>query len=398
MNFFVILRKDKNLLPMYRYMETESKLIKAVLSDNTYLVQQLLDEGSNPNSEWYGSTPLMAAISRGHKEIVTLLLVYSAQVNAAISSATPLLRAVSAGDAAMVHLLLTHKADPNGHVSGYDTPLLRAVTKGYRDIVQLLLNYGADANYGITKETLFEPLRVPLIVALKRFISFSAQYAHNERQETLEIVKLLLDHKANPNVHGNYTESTYGAQLRSRKPEAHKRIRGVDVDQDFQEVPLSIAAFAGEIKVVHMLLEYGTYIEGGGGLSEIPLHEAVEGLQPTMVQELLRLGAFVNSQDFYGQTAVHSAAYNSVASVRWHYDKAYECLGILLAAGADVNLQDYEGNTSLMYILAYYDREWNQERVETVISMLKQSGANLELKNVDGETAYTLACKQGVEL
>lgn len=370
-------------------MELLPKIMKAVREGNKEALRAFLEQGNNANQECYGSTPLLAAVSSGYQDVVTELLLHGADPNfTASDSTTALVRAVALENKRIVDLLLSHKADPNGHISGYDTPLLRAIAKGYTSIMHLLLNYGADANYSIKRNSLADSVRVPLIGALKRMIAFSAEHSSEYRNEAFEMVKLLLDHNANPNVTGNYRECLYGILLRSVKPAEESQ-----EDSDFQEIPLSIAVRAGEKELVTILLQYGAYIEGGGKLSEIPLHAAVDGARPEMVQELIHRGAFINSQDYYGQTAVHTAAYSAISS-----DAAYECLNILLSSGAQVNIQDYEGNTPLMFIFAYESSCWDVARIERIVKVLREASADVSIVNIDGKDAQALAQARGFKL
>ncbi len=370
-------------------MELLPKIMKAVREGNKEALRPLLEQGDSINQECYGSTPLLAAVSSGYQDVVTELLLHGVDPNrTGLDSTTPLVRAVALGHKRMIDLLLSHKADPNGHFSGYDTPLLRAIAKGHSEIVHILLNYGADVNYSIKRESLVEPVRAPLIVAIKRMLAFSQEYSAGYRNEAFEIVKLLLEHNANPNSIGNYRECLYGILLRNVKP-----VEKPQEDSDFQEVPLSLAARAGDKELTNVLLQYGASIEGGGKLSEIPLHTAVEGEKPEMVQELIRFGAFINSQDYYGQTAVHIAAYNATSS-----DIAYECLKILLSSGAQVNILDYERNTPLMFIFAYRGPSESTPHVERVVKLLLESGADISIVNIDGRDARALAQIRGFEL
>lgn len=370
-------------------MELQDQIMNAARQGDSVLLEHLYRTLPSLNFEHFGSTPLCAAISSGQEQIVKLLLAFGADANyQPQSSATPLIRAISTHDNEIANLLLQAKADPNGHVKGYDTPLVRAISYGYDDIVELLLNFDADANYSFIRDSV-DPICVPLIVAVKRMLIFTSEHSMNYRNQAFATIKLLLEHNANPQVKGNWRESQYGIQLREKKPSQEE----VKSDVDFQEIPLSLACAAGDKELVYLLMNYGALIEGAGGLSEIPLHMAIEGLQPQMVRELIALKAFINSQDFYGQSAVHKAAYNAVS------DKlSFDCLKILVDDGADCNIQNYEGDTPLMYLFSYYSKSWNHSALMNVMNLLRASGASLDITNVDGKNGHELATKAGFRL
>ena len=60
----------------------------------------------------------------------------------------------------------------------------------------------------------------------------------------------------------------------------------------------------------------------------------------------------------------------------------------MIQNGADVNAADNDGNTPLMHSVI-------SENVK-VIEILIENGANIEVKNAEGKTAYELAQEQGV--
>ncbi|XP_046331262.2 serine/threonine-protein phosphatase 6 regulatory ankyrin repeat subunit A-like [Haliotis rufescens] len=97
------------------------------------------------------------------------------------------------------------------------------------------------------------------------------------------------------------------------------------------------------------------------------------------ISPLLKAGANVNSKNRLGRTALHL--------VCEHQDYMYEAAVTresfteqLIAAGADVNVQDEKGNTPLMMAV---EREWD-------ISPLLKAGANVNSKNRLGRTALHL--------
>lgn len=105
------------------------------------------------------------------------------------------------------------------------------------------------------------------------------------------------------------------------------------------------------------------------------------------LKNLLALDTWVDFYTKNGQSALMKAAQGG-------HKAAVE---VLLKAGAEVNLQDAEGNSSLHH-LARILSETSKDTLELLI----QKGANLELKNSQGETALNVAAKNsntvGVEL
>ena len=90
-------------------------------------------------------TALAAASSRGHADVVTLLLATDADVNwaRAYDGATPLIFACVHGHTDVVTLLLAANADVNTGINTGSTPMSVACKFGHLEIVQLLSSYGA---------------------------------------------------------------------------------------------------------------------------------------------------------------------------------------------------------------------------------------------------------------
>ncbi|PGH35704.1 hypothetical protein GX50_01417 [[Emmonsia] crescens] len=92
----------------------------------------------------YGRTPLFWAATRGHEDVVKLLLDHGVNINSKDrSKLTALHIAVTGEHKDVVSLLLKRSARIEDKASYGDTPLIRAIQANSKDIVKLLLEHGA---------------------------------------------------------------------------------------------------------------------------------------------------------------------------------------------------------------------------------------------------------------
>jgi ankyrin repeat protein len=174
-----------------------------------------------------GSSPLLVAVQNGYYEIARFLLDHGADPNQAnLKNWTPIYLAVANRDALttavpspgnegaldFIQLLLDKGAEPNQRIKSRTevhqantslwlkeegaTPLLRAALCGDLTLVRLLLAHGADPLIGTFDKT--TPLMVASGVGWAE--GFTFQYSE---EETLELVKLLLDKGAAVNDANN---------------------------------------------------------------------------------------------------------------------------------------------------------------------------------------------------
>ncbi|RYP81635.1 hypothetical protein DL770_005843 [Monosporascus sp. CRB-9-2] len=126
---------------------SQTSLRWAVETGDVEVVKMLLDRGADvavANKD--GWTPLIAASSKGHVDVVRLLLAttgVNADLKDSESGQTPLSWAAANGCEAVVQLLLdTGKVDINSRDNTGRTPLQWAAERGYETIVRLLLKKG----------------------------------------------------------------------------------------------------------------------------------------------------------------------------------------------------------------------------------------------------------------
>ncbi len=211
----------------------------------------------------------------------------------------------------------TRSTDQHWNTMG-STPLMTAIKKhdpyGGSELVSLLLQNGANVDFTDSKGV------TPLMKAV------------NVGKEN--IVRMLLDHGANPNLAvGKLT-------------------------------PLSLAVKKGHYRVVKVLLEKEAEVEKKtGGVT--PLSQAVREGEHAVVRTLLDVGkADANATTTYGLTPLIIAARKGL----------YSIAQTLLSGGANVDGTDKDGMTPLMYAVKHGHTD--------VVRMLLDKGADVMKKDV----------------
>jgi ankyrin repeat protein len=243
-------------------------LMAAITNRHVDVVDLLLNAGADYLcKDNNGSTCLHAACANGMHELVSVLIDLEADVDAVetLTGATPLMCACSGGHVECVQHLLEVGADFNVVDVSNSTALHHAVVGGNAEIAKLLIELDADSqranNDGMSI----------LMVAV----------AHGHAA----IVDLLLSSLRPPfeeyTTHGQ--ENVTDAQSRCA-----------------EESPLHIACRAGDLKIVHALLDHGARIDAENHLRQTSLHLAVANGRSDVVRVLLARNAQVNTSDEAG--------------------------------------------------------------------------------------------------
>jgi ankyrin repeat protein len=250
---------------------------------------------------------------------------------------TPLLYAVREDNREIVKLLLASGAQINQPDANGTTALLLALIDGHIDLAQFLLERGADINsadgYG----------RTPLFSAIDaRDAGFYANpYAGTNETNPLDVIKVLLDRGAHPDVRTRAVVPNRGWQ----------QTDGSWVNFTGQ-TPFLRAAFAGDVTVMRLLIAHGanpnlatndgtTPLMAAAGVNYVVgrtfTHPRVDTLEA--VKLCLETGADVNAQNSLGFTAAHGAANRGLDDV----------LRLLAEHGANLAAKDKEGRTPLTF-------------------------------------------------
>ena len=151
------------------------------------------------------------ALKAGYLRVVTWFLEHGASPDLTPSKSTPLSLVAEKGHTPLVEFLLSRKAAIEGQRKDSPLPLCMAAAKGHRTVAALLIGHGADVNGGGEKPT---PLSAAVRGKHKAVASLLLERGADPNlhegealkeavgAEDAAMVKLLLDHQANPNPPG----------------------------------------------------------------------------------------------------------------------------------------------------------------------------------------------------
>ena len=287
----------------------ESEILKACCNNNTEKVCILLN--SKPREidvkQINRNGSLIIAIANGNVKIVEELLKIGCNPNVTNLTKDPALFIASlTGNIQILHLLLQYGAN-----IGYADALIIAILRGNADVVEKILEFGVNLNEVEDAIPPKERGKSALNLAIDR--------------KNLRIVRLLLQHDADPNYMDEIGNS-----------------------------PIHFAVQKEHIEIVKQLLKYGAEVDGKSLLDSTPLEYAWLLEQMDIAKILLDHGADV---DFcWGgdrSTALHGAAtYGNLENVEF-----------LLEHNANINIRDEEGKTALEIAM-----EMNNVKVTKIIT------------------------------
>ncbi|KAI1377216.1 hypothetical protein F4677DRAFT_415636 [Hypoxylon crocopeplum] len=250
-------------------------------------------------------------------------------------------------------LLEKYGADPNATGDEYGNALTAAAYDGTMNIIQMLLKAGADVNapegwaiqtaaaeghYDVVVELLKRGADVNAFTKNENFDAGTALQGACEAGKA-EIVSLLLDHNADPNLGG-----------------------GTDAP------PILAAAMRGEEDILEHLVNAKAHLDvlGGSESPSTPLINAAAYMPQSSLKLLLEAGADINLPDNDGDTALIVAAYRG--------DE--EAVSFLLDSGADIMHSNKDGLNALQIALVNENEECLKvliDRVSLLLGALKTS-------------------------
>ena len=361
----------------------ETALMTCARTGNAEAVRLLLDQGAavDAKESERSQTALMWAVAQGHSEAVKVLVEHGANVNATSATVsvhtpkiinetsghlydfynenvylpevkggfTPLMFAAQTGDVKSLRILLEARADVNGATRNDGSALVQASINGQEEAAVLLLENGADPNatdgYGLT--ALHWALQEGLTTLVSRpRASNDHLWVHPNMPD---LVRALLAHGADPDARINqdfmpYEVTRFGRSLGNYLPQVG--LTG--------STPFLLAAAVADLTSMHALEE--------GGAD--PTLATEEGTTPLMVAA--GLGP--------------DRGFRSTPEQRKNF---LEAVKLTVQWGNEVGVVGPEGRTAL------HGAALNT--LTEVVRFLAENGADLEAKDVYGQTAMSLA-------
>ncbi|KAN0142132.1 Ankyrin repeat-containing domain protein [Lactarius tabidus] len=360
-------------------------LLAALVGKHIKVAGILLKHGANVDIRGLRErTPLHEAIA--NVGMVQSLLNKGADVNCRQDDLrTPLHLAVYHGELKVARVLVEHKANVDSQDNTGKIPLYLLLEDTSRDdndildLVQLLLEHVTDVNIRTTDKW-----------TLLHVAAFRGR---------LEIVRMLLDRDANPDVQtkgretplhlisrGEYDSEEHGVGIVRLLLEHGVDIHAQDKDHD---TALHSAAFSGRLEITRLLLGHGADPNVGNDHGSTPLHHVSGGkYNPQengvgIARLLLERGVDVNAREKEGWTSLHQAAFKG----------RVEVARVLLEHGANANMATEAGSTALHIVSrGEYD---SQEQGVSTARLLLERGVDVNARRKDSWTSLHRAAFKG---
>ena len=340
--------------------EGETILMTAARTGRRDLLQLLLDRGADLNGreKWYGETALMWAVVENHADAVRVLLDRGADVNQtsapltfarrrngqsilSLGRWTPLMYAARENALDAGRVLASAHADLNVTDPDGATALVIAIINANYDFAAFLIDAGADPNI-VDNEAGMGPLYAAIDMHRLAVGHGRPNPRPSGALDSMDIVRRLLDHKANPN-----------AVLKA--PIFQRQHTIGDATLGKGATPLLRAAKSGDVEMMKLLLAAGAdpkatlanttalmFAAGFGWRDGSPVAPSYDQGSPQeavdAITMLLGLGLDINASNDNGDTALHVAVTGRGSQ---------EIVRFLIARGANLQARNKRGQTPL---------------------------------------------------
>ncbi|PSS24307.1 E3 ubiquitin-protein like [Actinidia chinensis var. chinensis] len=313
-----------------------------------------------------GDPPLVFALAAGSPECVRALIRRRANVRSRLREGSgPSVAHVCAyhGQPDCMRELLLAGADPNAVDDEGESVLHRAVSKKYTECAVVILEHGGCESMAILNSKSLTPLHLCVatwnVTVVKRWVELAS----------VEEIANAID---KPSSAGTVL-CMAAALKKDHEAEGRELVRillaaGADPNaQDTQHgrTVLHTAAMANDVELVKIILDAGVDVNITNVHNTIPLHVALARGAKSCVGLLLSAGANCNLQDDEGDSAFHIAA-EAAKMIRENLEWIIVMLGYPNAA---VELRNHSGRT-LRDFLEALPREWiSEDLMEALTNM-----------------------------
>lgn len=291
------------------------------------------------------------------------------------------------------------------------TPLMFAVQGGHLDVVKQLLDNGANVNYKSKDGSTALHLGVTLGcgVTVEKLLVYGAKVNMQDARgdsalhlcmghvgtgtnrlgpcERHEMTSKLIQYGASACLMNNIGDTPlhvclrYGHEVHLSKlllssPNADSSLK---MANDTGHIPLQLSS---DLSTTELLLMHGSPVDYQGPDGRTALHMLTS--KPELVTLLIDHQADVNIRDKQGQTPLHLAVTDGNTS--------WQSICHLLMSMSDINVQDNHGDTPL-HLTCY--RAQTSSRNNSIIDLLINKGAKVDLQNSKGETALFVSLRCG---
>lgn len=269
---------------------------------------------------------------------------------------TLLMDAVAQGNVVAAELLLKHGADIHARTSSFDSPL-QAARFDNLDIVKLLLRHRANVNYPATGRS---PIHEALISG------------HTDA------ARLLIDAGAKEDFYSDIALGKIDAVRESLDSDPSRAAR----PDGASRMPLDYAAANNQLELAKLLVKYGApIVDYNLSPMKVPLHYAIQIGNAPMVELLLDAGNSPNTAEGRGGESATSEPALHMAISEDHL----EIVKLLLAHKPDLTIRNTYSQTPLHYAA-------NLGKAK-IVELLIQAGADVKATTL----SFSLPCGSGEE-
>lgn len=336
----------------------ETPLFNAVKTNNPEIIQTVVDSGADIQvRDNLGSTVMHTAVRWDAPKSIDKLLALGINVNAQNTSGkSPLAEAVVAGKYDIAKKLLASGADPNICDSNGVTVLMDAIRGCSRESVQLLLKYGANPNV--------------------QEVNGRNAYHEAAYMADLDIIRLIRNAGGNPLSRDKQGNTPFSIVV-NKDISVIREVLGNNytiTDSDGNTPVHIVVKVNASDQLLQTLIDEGYPVDTRNADGYTALNYAIENDDVKTALVLLENGANPFQQiDKKGKNGI---------SIALEKNNKKMISNIVKYAG---KMTDVQGNT----ILHYAAKTCTPEMVKTLISY----GIDKSVKNVSGDTAYTIAVR-----